>query len=115
MKKHPNRQTPKPSPNAKALTMFLMAFKSKDPKYKEELKRINKKWDMYQAGDLFEKTYLQEVETMLNTYGGYESVVEKTVQYYIDKTGAWAANGDDQYHQDAKAIADKILKEKKDA
>ena len=32
----------KPSPEAKALSFFLMAYKTKDPIYKEKSKRINK-------------------------------------------------------------------------
>ena len=87
-----------------------MAYKSKDPKYKEELKRINKRWDLYQLGELNEKDYRREVDTMLKHHGGYDSVVEKTVRYYIDKTGFWTLTGDSQYHQDAQAIANKLVK-----
>ena len=34
---------------------------------------------------------------------------EKTVQYYIDKTGEWKSRGDDQYSKDAQQFANKIL------
>ena len=110
MKKNSNKQPLKPSASAKALSLFLMAFKSKDPKYKEELKRINKKWDLYKAGELSEKDYLSEVEEMLNAHGGYMDVVDKTVKYYIDKTGAWSLAGESQYHKDAQAAAEKYAK-----
>jgi hypothetical protein len=42
---------------------------------------------------------------MLDLYGGYKAVIEKTIQYYIDKTGEWKSRGDDQYAEDAKKIA----------
>jgi len=110
MKKHSRKPVKTPSPAAKALSLFLMAYKSKDLKYKEELKRINKRWDLYQLGELNEKDYSREVDTMLKDHGGYESVVEKTVRYYIEKTGAWTLTGDTQYHKDAQAVADKLGK-----
>ena len=47
---------------------------------------------------------------MLKEYGGYSDVVEKTVKYYIDKTGEWKLQGEDKYCLDAKTVADKILK-----
>jgi len=100
----------KPSPEAKALSLFLQAFKSKDNKYKEELKRINKQWDLFKAGELNQKDYARAVLDMLNSYGGYEKVVEKTVKYYIDTTGSWNGKGEDQYQQDAQAVADRLLK-----
>ena len=50
-----------------------------------------------------------EVQNMLTSYGGYSEVVEKTVRFYIDKTGEWKLQGDDKYCLDAKEIADKIL------
>ena len=34
----------KPTPEAKALSLFLMAYKTINPKHKEESKRINKLW-----------------------------------------------------------------------
>jgi hypothetical protein len=53
---------------------------------------------------------MEEVQNMLTSYGGYSEVVEKTVKFYIEKTGEWKLQGDDKYCQDAKEIADKILK-----
>jgi hypothetical protein len=50
------------------------------------------------------------VEKMLTSYGGYTAVVEKTVKYYIEKTGEWKLDGEDQYCLDAKQVAIKILK-----
>ncbi|MDG1477529.1 MAG: hypothetical protein P8Q14_10315 [Vicingaceae bacterium] len=99
----------KPTPEAKALSLFLMAYKTKKPTYKEESKRINKMWAQVKDGELSKSDYLLEVDTMLTTFGGYAAVVEKTVKHYIDKTGIWKLEGDDQYCQDAKAIAEKIL------
>ncbi|MBT6870752.1 MAG: hypothetical protein HOA66_04770 [Candidatus Marinimicrobia bacterium] len=49
---------------------------------------------------------------MLTSYGGYSDVVEKTVRYYIEKTGEWKLQGDDKYCLDAQKIADKLLKPK---
>ena len=77
----------KPTPEAKALSLFLMAYKSYDNKYKEMLKRINRRWDMVKSGDLDKDIYLKEVKVMLNEYGGYEEVIEKTVRHYIKETG----------------------------
>ena len=100
----------KPSPEAKALSLFLMAYKTKSPKYKEESKRINKLWDMVRNEELSKNDYLEEVQSMLASHGGYSEVVEKTVQYYIEKTGEWKLKGDDKYCLDAQKIAAKILK-----
>ena len=36
-------------------------------------------------------------------------VVEKTVEFYIKKTGAWKLKGNDKYCKDAKKIAEKLL------
>jgi len=106
MKKQPE----KPSPEAKALSLFLMAFKTIDPSYKEKAKRINRLWDLVSTKELSKNNYLEEVQNMLTEYGGYSKVVEKTVRFYIDKTGEWTLKGDDKYCQDAKKIADKFLK-----
>jgi len=103
-------KTEKPTPEAKALSLFLMAHKAIKPIYKEEAKRINKLWTMVKDGELNKSDYLIEVEAMLTTYGGYAAVVEKTVQFYIEKTGVWTLEGDDKYCQDAKVVAEKILK-----
>ena len=40
------KNSEKPSPEAKALSLFLMAYKTKDPIYKEKAKRINRLWDL---------------------------------------------------------------------
>lgn len=100
----------KPSPEAKALSLFLMAYKTTDPIYKEKSKRINKRWDLVLKDELTRSEYNEEVLEMLTSYGGYAEVVEKTVTFYIEKTGEWTLKGDDKYCQDAKLIADKILK-----
>ena len=99
----------KPTPEAKALSLFLMAYKTIKPIYKEESKRINKLYAMVKDGELSKSDYLKEVETRLTSHGGYSEVVEKTVRFYIEKTGEWTLKGDDKYCLDAKEIADKIL------
>ena len=105
MKKKPE----KPSPEAKALSLFLMAYKTISPIYKEKSKRINRLWDLVIKDELSRSDYIEEVQNMLSSYGGYSKVVEKTVRYYIEKTGEWKLQGDDKYCIDAKKIADKIL------
>jgi hypothetical protein len=104
-----NKSIEKPSPEAKALSQFLMAHKTLNPVYKEKSKYINRQWDMYKAGELSKDGYMKEVQSLLKSYGGYLQVVEKTVQFYIKKTGEWNLQGDDKYCLDAKKIADKIL------
>ena len=99
----------KPSPEAKALSLFLMAYKTTNPIYKERSKRINRLWDLVKTNDLSRSDYMEEVQNMLSSYGGYSEVVEKTVRFYIEKTGEWKLQGDDKYCLDAKQIADKIL------
>ena len=47
--------------------------------------------------------------SLLDLKGGYAEVVEKTVKFYIEKTGEWTLKGDDKYCLDAKLVADKIL------
>ncbi len=101
MEKH----TEKPSPEAKALSLFLMAYKAKDPIYKEKSKRINRLFDLVKTKELTKEEYLVEVDNMLDLYGGYNAVIEKTIQFYLDKTGEWKSRGDDQYAEDAKKIA----------
>lgn len=98
-----------PSPEAKALSLFLMAYKAKSAIYKEKSKRINRLWDLVKAGKLKDSDYMEEIKSMLEGYGGYEAVVEKTVKFYIDTTGKWKSQGDDKYSLDAKAVADKML------
>ena len=100
----------KPAPKAKALSLFLMAYKSTSPAYKENSKRINKLWDQVKNSELSKSDYMLEVEAMLASYGGYADVVEKTVRFYVEKTGEWTLKGDDKYCLDAKQIADKLLK-----
>ena len=100
----------KPSPEAKALSLFLMAHKTLNPIYKNKSKRINRLWDLVKNNELSKSDYMEEVQNMLTSYGGYSEVVEKTVKYYIEKTGEWKLQGDDKYCIDAKQIADKILK-----
>ena len=102
----------KPSPEAKALSLFLMAFKKTNPVYKEKAKRINKQWDLVVADELHKSDYNKEVDEMLTSFGGYAEVVEKTVRFYIEKTGEWTLQGGDKYCVDAKQVADKILNQK---
>ena len=98
----------KPTSEAKALSLFLMAYKTIDPKYKEKSKRINRLWDLVKANELDNEDYQKEVNSMLDEQGGYDKVIEKTVQYYIEKTGKWTLKGDDQYCQDAQKVADRL-------
>ncbi|TLX71037.1 hypothetical protein E9993_21150 [Labilibacter sediminis] len=104
------RKTEKPSPEAKALSLFLMAHKTIKPTYKDQLKRINRLWDLVTKDELSNSEYMEEVQKMLAAHGGYSEVVEKTVRFYIKKTGEWKLQGDDKYCTDAKQFADKILK-----
>ena len=97
-----------PSPEAKALSLFFMAYKAKSPLYKEKSKRINRLWDLVKAGKLKNEHYMVEIQSMLNDYGGYDAVVEKTVQFYIKTTGAYKSNGEDKYSLDAIAVANKL-------
>lgn len=101
----------KPTPEAKALSLFLMAYKSKDPIYKERLKSINRLWDLFKDEELTREEYDKEVQTMLDEYGGYQTVLEKTVRYYIEKTGEWKLEGSDTYSKDAKKVASQIKAE----
>jgi hypothetical protein len=103
----------KPLPEAKALSLYLMAFKTTKPINKENAKRINKQWNRVKLNELSVKDYMEEVQTMLNSYGGYSKVVEETVWYYIKKTGTWKLEGDDKYCRDAKQIADEILNKRR--
>jgi hypothetical protein len=102
----------KPTPEAKALSLYLMAFKKSDPNCKEQSKRINRLWNMVVINELSRSHYLEEVQTMLAIYGGYDEVIEKTVKFYIDKTGEWKLEGKDKYCLDAQKIADTLLKQK---
>lgn len=100
----------KPAPEAKALSLFLMAYKTVSPLYKEQCKRMNRQWDLVGLGKITKAEYMEEVQKMLVSYGGYDEVIEKTVRHYIKKTGKWKLQGDDKYCLDAKKVADKVLK-----
>ena len=99
----------KPSPEAKALSLFLMAHKSKSSDFKDKSNHIKRLWNMVLNGEISSNMYMGEVQNMLKSYGGYSEVVEKTVKFYIDKTGEWSLKGDDKYCVDAQKIADDIL------
>lgn len=99
----------KPSAEAKALSLYLMAFKNDKPINKKHAKYINKQWDRVKLEELSMKDYLKDVQKMLATLGGYSKVIEETVSYYIKKTGKWKLQGDDKYCIDARKVADKIL------
>ena len=103
------KEIEKPSPEAKALSLFLMAYKTVSPVYKEKSKYINKQWSLVELNKLTRANYMKKVKKMLLLYGGYAEVVEKTVRYYIEKTGEWKLQGDDKYSLDAREVADKIL------
>ncbi|MFT6166169.1 MAG: hypothetical protein ACJAV5_001349 [Vicingaceae bacterium] len=105
------KKSEKPSPEAKALSLFLMAYKTEGPSYKEKSKRINRLWKLVSDEELSNADYMEEVEKTLTSYGGYSEVVEKTVRFYIEKTGEWKLQGDDKYCLDAREIAIKVLKE----
>ena len=102
--------TEKPSPEAKALSLFFMALKTVNPVYKDKSKRINRLWDLVKKNEMTKEDYQKEIEKMINLYGGYEAVIEQTIRYYVDKTGEWKSRGDDQYAMDANKIAANILK-----
>lgn len=102
--------TAKPTPEAKALSLYLMAFKSSKPAIKEQAKRMNKHWDKVKSGELSKEDYAIKVDSVLKSFGGYEKVLKDTVYHYIRKTGKWTLQGDDKYCQEAQELADKILK-----
>ena len=77
MEKNPE----KPSPEAKALSLFLMAYKTTNPIYKEKSKRINKLWNLVKLDQLSRSDYIEEVQNTLTSYGGYLEVIEKTVRF----------------------------------
>jgi len=101
----------KPSPEAKALSLYLMAFKGASPAHKEKSTQMKKLWTLVITSKLSKSDYLKEVQKVLTSYGGYTKVIEDTVHFYIKKTGQWKLNGDDKYCIDAKEIAAKILGE----
>ncbi len=100
----------KPTPEAKALSLYLMAHKKTSPNHKEKSRRLNKLWSQVLTNDIDLKAYLYEVGKMLKSFGGYSKVVEDTVSFYINKTGEWKLEGEDKYCLDAKEVADKLLK-----
>ncbi|MFT4668279.1 MAG: hypothetical protein ACI9RM_002122 [Ulvibacter sp.] len=100
----------KPTPEAKALSLFLMAHKSTSPTYRDKAKRINRLWDLVTTDKLSKADYMAEVKSTLTAYGGYSKVVEQTVKFYIKKTGEWKLQGDDKYCRDAQKVADELLK-----
>ena len=65
---------------------------------------------MVQSRELSRTEYQEKVQKMLTSYGGYSEVLEKTVKHYIKTTGEWTMKGDDKYCQDARKVADGILK-----
>lgn len=100
----------KPLPEAKALSLFLMAHKATSPSHKENARRINKLWEAVKADDISKSEYMEAVNEMLSSYGGYEEVIENTVKFYIEKTGEWKLQGDDKYSLDTQEVANRILK-----
>ena len=102
----------KPSPEAKALSLFLMAYKTTSSTFKDKSKRINRLWGLVQNDEMSMEDYMQQVESMLTLFGGYHEVIEKTVKFYIDKSGEWKLKGDDKYCVDAQEVADRLLKKK---
>ncbi len=99
----------KPTPEAKALSLFLMTFKSENQQYKDKARQVKNRRDMVLSGDLDKDKYQNEVKGILATYGGYTKVIEKTVQHYINKFGEYKSQGDDKYAKDAQAIAEKLM------
>lgn len=106
---HTKNKAQKPSPEAKALSLYLMAFKNTKPINKENARRNNKQWDRVKHGELSMEDYMKEVQKMLKSYGGYEKVVEETVWHYVKKTGKWTLEGTDKYCIDAQQFAEKIM------
>jgi len=107
-----SKNSEKPSAEAKALSLFLMAFKSTNPIYKEKSKRMNRIWGLVTKDEMSKEDYMEEVHATLTSYGGYSEVIEKTVRHYIKKSGEWTLKGDDKYCLDAQEVADKVLNRK---
>ncbi|MFT4601777.1 MAG: hypothetical protein ACI857_001960 [Arenicella sp.] len=99
----------KPTPEAKALSLYLMAFKATKPECKQQAKHINRQWDRFRDGELSLENYTKEIQELLTLHGGYAKVVENTVWHYIKTTGEWTLKGDDKYCEDAQKVADKVL------
>ncbi len=102
----------KPSPEAKALSLFLMTFKATDPACKTKSIHMNRLWDLVKAGKMRQTKYNGEVQNTLTLFGGYSEVVEKTVKFYIKKTGVWKVQGNDKFSVDSKKVAEKIFNKK---
>jgi hypothetical protein len=105
-----HKNNAKPTTEAKALSLFLMAHKATSPEHKDKSRKINRLWELVKYNEMSKSDYMEEVENMLESYGGYEKVVEETVKFYIDKTGEWKSQGDDKYSSDAQLVADRLLK-----
>ena len=54
--------TQEPSPEAKALSLFLMAYKSTSSAHKQSSKRINKFWRLVTRNEMSSADYLKEVK-----------------------------------------------------
>ena len=99
----------KPTPEAKALSLYLMAYKSDNQAFKDKARQMKNRWDLVLAGKLENDEYQEEVKNTLKSYGGYNKVLEKTVKFYVEKFGEWRSQGDDKYGIDAQKIADRLL------
>lgn len=106
------KDSDKVTPEVKALSLYLMAFKKTKPAYKDKSRSLKKLWELVLLNELTKREYLEKAQEMLTSLGGYSEVVEKTVQFYIDTTGEWKLEGNDKYCIDAKEIANKIMKNK---
>ena len=69
-----NKTTNKPSAEAKALSLFLMAYKTKDPVYKEKSKRINRLWSLVKYGEMRKEDYVLELDKMIKSWHNYISI-----------------------------------------
>jgi len=77
----------KPAPEAKALSLFLMAHKNVGSEHKENANYIKELWSMVLNGKLDQRKYSQEVSAMVKFYGGDEKGVENKVKYFFYKNG----------------------------
>ena len=75
-----------PTPEAKALSLYLMAFKASNPALKEQAKRMNKEWDRVKEALLTKEDYAVKVESILRSHGGYDKVLKDTVYHFIKKS-----------------------------
>ena len=74
----------KPSPEAKALSLFLMAYKTKDPVYKEKSKRINRLWSLVKYGEMSKQDYTLELDKMIKSCGGFNYNGKVKLNYDIN-------------------------------